>query len=630
MNKTTTKNICVLLTLATIFASIFTLVACNKQKEWKLTDIYVQSTSPQEFTSYKQEMTLPAGWQVYTTSKTSNSTTQADNVNSDVGYVKALNAFIISSKDSANETCLSIVKCDDEKVYFDGGMKGMMFPQSSGISALRVKDGLIAVKFKNGEACVYDANAKIVLSRTKTHNISVTIDKAIKILDGGLIAVGYAYDVNGSKGYTSIYRPSTDGAVSSRGQLVCRVQNEDNDLSYVNGFDSKYVSVVGNDEGSYMFAIPQRASQSVQNLKVEKEKGLVADNGKDEYYSELTYIGDGKFFVHEDWIVDKDEEYTYFDGEKYYMVSRHVYRADKQEFKEYTDNSTKIFTGITNRYYDSTKAGMDTRDLLNAGFSYVSYGIDINLEEGVNVGHYDQFVLDSDLNIVLSLSGNYGINVKMQDKDEVGLLDLVMSITDGVMYVPYLPSNINYYDTDGNLLGSNNKYTVIAQNYSNGIAVAQASFTSGSTTTAAFGAFNQRGEVVIPFNYSALTAFRGFYAIGERKVDDKNKIFLVGKDGTEVERMSDNSEPLKDIAKSTQGAYMYKIGCYMFEQVIDGKSYFGIKNFNQNVEKNLIMNARMTAGCTLYSPPSSTVDVFVFEKITASDNSVSYTIYRII
>ncbi len=635
MNKTFTKRtICALLALVVALTCVSALVACNKPQEWTVADVYRHSTSPQEFTSYKQEVTLPSGWSVYTQSSSS-STSQVD-ANSDVGYIKPLNAFVISKKDSAGDTCLSIVRCDDSRVYFEGGMAGMMFPESAGISALRVDSGLIVVKFKNGEACVYNQNAKVVLSRTKVNGVDVNIDKAVKVLDGGLVAVGYAYDVNGYSGYTSIYRPTTSGSTSERGQLVCRVQNQDNDLSYVNGFDSKYVTVVGNEEGSYIFEIPSNADSGVKNLVAEKDKGLVKDNGEDDYYNEVTYVGNGKFFVYQDWTVDKSADYTYFDGENYYFVTRHIYTPDNQKLEEYTDNSSKIFMSITNNYYDSTKANIDTRDYLNDGFLYVTYGIDIVETEGVKIGHYDQFILDSDLNIVLSLSGNYGITAKMQDRDEVGVFDLIMSYTDDVMYVPYLPSVASYYDSNGSLIGAeqssedNSRRTIIAQNYSNGVAVAQATFESGSTTTTSYGAFNKYGELIIPFNYSSLTAFRGYYAIGERKNADGNTMpYLIGRDGNEVELMSDMSTPLADMAKNKNGKYSYEIGCYLFKEQIEGTWYLGVKNFNANVDKNVIMEAKMSE-CVLYASPSSTVDVFIFDKLTASDSSVIYTIYRLI
>lgn len=146
---------------------------------------------------------------------------------SDVGYIESINAFVVE-KDGV----LSLVKMNDEKIYFDGGIKGMIIPDWIGVSALRVKDGLIVCKFASGEAGVLNQNGETVLSRTKVGAnddssrslVNVNIDNAVKVLDGGLVAVAAQYDTQGKTGYTSIYRPTSSGALESRGSLVCRVK----------------------------------------------------------------------------------------------------------------------------------------------------------------------------------------------------------------------------------------------------------------------------------------------------------------------------------------------------------------------------------------------------------------------
>ncbi|UKI21286.1 MAG: hypothetical protein L6V83_06995 [Christensenella sp.] len=152
-----------------------------------------------------------------------------------------------------------------------------------------------------------------------------------------------------------------------------------------------------------------------------------------------------------------------------------------------------------------------------------------------------------------------------------------------------------------------------------------------------YGAFNLYGQEVVPFEYLSLSAFRGSYTIGQKLDGEKvKKYYIVGADGKTVDRMSDGSEPLKDMAyvkSSDEG--IYKIGCYMFfvtQKGDDGKDVirYGIKNFNPNVQKNVVMPATMTSGCTLYAPSSSPSNVFVFDKISASSGEVSYNVYRLI
>lgn len=628
------KVLSVVLLLATVSACCAMFVACNKDKAPTITDIFKSIESAQEFSSYKAEFTLPAGYNVYTSSLTStDSQKSAPNLNSDIGYIPSINGFVVSDK-SGN---LSIVKCDDQRVYFEGGMKGMVFPNHIGISALRVQDGLIACKFSNGEAGVFDINGNTVLSRTKVGQGTkaipdkTVIDNAIKILDGGLIAVSSSYDSNGVNEYTSIYRPTSDGALSSRGELVARVANHDNKLSYLLGFDGKYVTVVGNDSGDCIYAIPNSANGNPKNM-AGTQAGTVVDEGQEDYYSEITYMGGGKFFIHEDWTVKETDEYTYYDGFEYYVVKRRIYQPDGDKSSDYTKNSDKIFLYLGNNYYDGSKAGIDTSSYLNDGFTYASYGLTIVDK----FGYYDQFILDKDFNIVMSLSGNYGVTIKDQKKEKVGYYDLIMQCVDGYFYIPLLPSQLNVYDSNGNLVGHGSGHQVLQQELSNNMIVASIQDPDDEDEVL-YGAFNLYGKEVVPFEYFSLSAFRGSYTIGQKlNADNVKTMYIVGSDGKTVEQMSDGSKPLDDMATSSNGSSIYKIGCYMFkvdsgEKDKDGKTIYnyGIKNFNPNVERNIVMPATMKAGCVLYSPSNSTKDVFVFEKIGDGD-SVVYSVYRLI
>lgn len=616
------------LVVSVLLATCLALFACDKNKPKTVEDIFKSTGSKSEFSGYKLEISLPAGWSVYTSSgkQTANS--------SDVGYIESINAFVVE-KDGV----LSLVKMNDEKIYFPGGIKGMIIPDEIGVSALRVKDGLIVCKFANGEAGVLNQNGETVLSRTKVGAndgssrslVNVNIDNAVKVLDGGLIAVSATYDKYGKTGYTSIYRPTTVGAVNERGALVCRVKNADNKLSYVKGFDSKYVTVVGNKAGDEIFAIPQSAGDVVQNLDA-TTNGTVQDNDEDDYSSEITYIGNGRFFIHEDWTVENTEDYTYYDGFDYYVFKRRIYTPDNDASSEYTANADKVFLYLENKYYGGDKGGIDTTSYLKDGFIYASYGLTIIGK----VGFYDQFILDENLNVVMSLTGNYGVTIKDQKKEKVGYFDLIMQCVDGYYYVPLHPSEVNVYDKGGNLVGHNDRSTVLQQELSNNMLVAAITDPEDSSQTL-YGAFNLYGEEVIPFEYLTLSAFRGSYTIGQKLDGEKvKKYYIVGADGKTVDRMSDGSEPLADMAyvkSSNEG--IYKIGCYMYfvtSKDSDGNTVtrYGIKNFNPNVQKNVVMPATMTSGCTLYAPSSSPSNVFVFDKISASSGEVSYNVYRLI
>ena len=598
------KLIAVFAVLTVVFASAFTLFACNRNKnKVTINDIFKSQSSEKEFSDYKEEFTLP------------------------VGYIKSPDAFVVSKDGN-----LSIVKCGDSRVYYTGLMEGMLFPDWMGISALRIKGNLIVCKFKNNDVGAFDINGNTVISRVKLGSRSVgesianvNIDNIIKILDDGLIAVHYNYDrLGGKSGYTTIYRPSYDGDIDSRGKLVCRIENNDNALSYVSGFDKKYVSVVGNKVGGdRVYLIPESAS-APQNI-VSTSNGTLVNEGHENYEKELTYVGKGRFFMYESWTVDEKDEYDYMDDSKYWIVQQHIYTPDNDKLEAYKANEDKVFVKMTNNYYGASKSGIETSSYLNDGFIYVSYGLFIEGEK--KVGFYDQYILDSDLNVVMSLTGNFGITIKDQKKDSVGVYDLVMTKVDGYFYVPLQPSEINIFDGNGKLVGHNDRTTVIHQELSNNMLIAGI-VDPDDDDEALFGAFNIKGEEVIEFKYKSLAAFRGAYTIGERFDEDTKKTVkvIVGVDGVEITQMSDGSAPLGDMSSASA----YKIGCYVFKETRDGTDYFGIKNFNPNVSANLVMPAFITGkNSLLYASNSSPSDVFMFEEVT-NGNNVSFTVYRLI
>lgn len=627
MKKYVKKITALIVVLALTAGIVCTFASCNKDRKSSVTlsDVYVANDSYAEFSGCERVSVLPVGWQVYTDSSTT--TQEQANANSDVGYVKSLDAFIIHTKDAANQTCLSVIKLNDEKVYFDGGAQGMLFPVTVGITAIRVNGNIMAVKYKNGDCAVYGENANLLLSRTKvTGAKAVSIDQAVKLLDTDLIVVNPLYDVNGTAGYASVYRTSSEGELKDRGTLVAYVKNPSGDISYFKGFDNKYISLVGNTDFAYMFKVPEKASEPVSKLA---SNGLVAaTSSENDYYYEVTYIGDGKFYVYKDWTVDESLQYTFTDGKAYYVCERYIYYADSDDLSVYKDNEDKIFMSLSNRYNSSS--AIEAAVYLKDGYTYASYGLNLfRTEDGKKMGFYDQYILDKDLNIVMSLTGNYGEELTQDDRENITALDLLMNSTDGVYYVPYLPSVAKFYDSNGNRIGINEDYNIIALSVSEGIAVAQIQDPDDEDEFL-YGIIDTKGNVVADFIYTSIASFRGFYTIAEKDNEGKTSLVILGRDGKEYPVMSDLSESLKDMATTAGGNFIYKIGAYMYSEKKGDTTYYGIKNFNPNSSKNILLPANMTQGATLYSPANSTKDVFVFEKITATDNTVTYVIYRLI
>lgn len=667
------KIVAIVALISMIVASAVIFAACDKKKTKSITDIFKMRSSYGELNDSKLEFILPAGWEVYTNSTSSSSSSNVSQ-NSDVGYIPALNAFVVSLKEGSS-TKLSVVKCDDKTVYREGLIPGMMFGPDQGIRALRYKDGIIACLFDDGRAGAFDATSgREILSRFKLGkdvydpsndgrlgysdaNSASNIDTVIKILCSNMIAVHFNYDHSGARDYTSIYRPTYQGDQRERGELVCRVYNTAGALAQVNGFDNRYVSVSGTSTGEYMFRIPDHApSNGAQSLQA-TSRGSLTTNNNTNYSDESTYIGNGKFFVSQDWEVSKGTDYTYYNGSNYIVSKQGIYNAEKDSFTAIS--SDRIFNNLTNNYYTSSKAGIDTSSYLNDGYTYVSYGLTIyEADNGDKLGLYDQYIVDSDLDIVLSLTGNYGVKIESQTRDKVSLFDMIMYGVDGLYYVPYHPSEINIFDKNGKIVGHNDRSEIIMQEFNSNIMVAQMP-DGDSSSSYLYGAYDRFGQLIVPFQYDMLASFRGPYTIGRRygrkgvegESVSTRDLYLIGPNGAEFKEVeirdkdgNITTRTFREVvayssasSKSITNA-IYKTGCYMFridsgERTSNGDSVYnyGVRNFRPGYYDSLIMEPTMAAGCILYSPSTSPSDVFVFNKITGANTSAaSYEVYRLI
>ena len=137
-----------------------------------------------------------------------------------------------------------------------------------------------------------------------------------------------------------------------------------------------------------------------------------------------------------------------------------------------------------------------------------------------------------------------------------------------------------------------------------------------------YGAFNLQGELVIDFVYSRIEPFRGYYTYAV--LADGNKGVLLGRDGTVIEKMSDGkTAPLADIASSSGGSALYKRGCYVYKKTIDGVTYYGAKNFDASVNKNVVHEADLVT-CIIYSPNADNNLVFLIGQHEKDGNQYVY------
>lgn len=612
---------------------ILALSACNKNKTKTVyTDIYKNTSSISEYTGYQSLMSLPSNVSIVT---------ESTNLSrgGDYGYVPEMDAFVV--RDSSTKF-LNIVRAGDNKAIINTTDAAGDYGFNLAIVAIKCAFGRIAVLRADGKAEVYNSNGRVVVSNSNFHDIQTTdkIEDVLNIVSSDLLAVNFKFDSNfntssyGSTDYASIYR-------MSNGILQGLIRNESGEVANIEGADDFVVTYPTKDSENKtqrVYKIGKVSTNTTATISI-SERAIFKDEGVgSDYYSEVVYLGNDRFYVYQDCVVEESSSYTYYyvstadDGTEtktYYNVKRYIYNA--REDSRVDVDSDIIFMSLTNKYhYNATYGGIAASDFLQDGYMYASFCIVV--DGYTKEGSYDQMILNSNLDIVMSLSGNFGVTLREGDVTDVSFYDLVISYRDNVGVMSLMPSVVKAYDIYGNLIFENSEQeNVLSCNLNNGMIIA----TKTIDDTLYYGAFNLKGQLVVPFKYLSLTSYMGDYAIGKRKEDGSNIYELIGKDGVVVTAMSDHSVPLADFAYDSSGNPIYRVGVYMYrvenpDTSSSIKYFYGFKNFNTDVSKNKLMDANIlqfVAGTSLYAPKNHPEYVFVLGKY--KDDNRTY-IYKIV
>ena len=570
------KIFATLIVAAVVIVTALTAFGCNKfsTETPSLADIYVDYDATQgEIDTAELSLILPDGWTVL-------SSASGDNADSDIGYIAGMNAFIVTNSNHD----LSVVKVPEgeDKTVTE---EDFLIPPSGAVRAIKAVGNYFAVRIasSSGFVGVMGSDGKWRVNANKTVDTGAAVDKntlssAIRILGDELVAVNPANSAEtaGNSSYTPIYRIST-------GEMVCRI-NTGGSLSGILGFDGKYVSVETSSESNgketRVYAVPDTLGDAA-DLAYPRYGSFVNTNGYEDYYTESLYLGGGKFYIHTEWTVDSDANYTYaYDGE-YYRAVRYFYYPDEDRTESYT--SSHIFLNAVNSYYD----GVSGRSLGDTAVAPSSF-----LKDGYTYA----------------------------SREEVGLYDLMMQGSDGVYYSRVYPSAIRLYDGEGSLLFENKDHTYVSATLQNGIVIAGIEDEDGDTL---YGAFDLAGNNVIPFEYSYIEPFRSYYTYAVTAED--NTRVLLGRDGTAAPLEEGASTHFPDIATSSSKAALEKRGCYVFtEKTEDGKTRYGVKNMSGDFDNNVVLPAALSS-CTLYSP--TTDNGLVFAWGTRAEDG-AYCVYR--
>ena len=569
-----------------------------------LSDIYINYDATQgEIDTAELSLVLPDGWSVL-------SSASGANADSDIGYISSLNAFIVVN--SAGDLSVVRVPEGDDKTVTE---EDFLISPAVGVRAIKTVGSYFAVRISSsaGFVGVMDMNGNWRVNADKTSSSGVTVGSstlsgAIRILDGELVAVNPAYVTDaafpGNRNYTPIYRIST-------GELVCCIETGGT-LDGVMGFDGEYVTVetssTADGRETVIYRIPDTRPENAV-ITASRLASFTNTGDYDDYYTESLYLGGGKFYVHTEWTVDSSDVYTYsYDGE-YYRAARYFYYPDTDEREQYT--SAHIFLNAVNSYYDyATDRTVDgstavaPSSYLRDGYTYASFGLIIGADKEAS---YDQFILDGDLNIVYSLTTNFGIRPEGSlDREEVGLYDLMMQGSDGYYYARIYPSAIRLYTADGSLVFKNTEHTYVSASLQNGIVIAGIEDEDGDTV---YGAFDLSGNNVIPFAYSSIMPFRSYYTYAVTA--EGNTRVLLGKDGAAAPYEDGATAHFPDIATSSSNVALVQRGCYAFKTSTDDGTRYGVKNMSGDFGSNIVLDAVLSS-CTLYSPSSDNSLVFVW------------------
>lgn len=548
---------------------------------------------------------LPEGWSVL-------GSAASPNADSDTGYIASLDAYVVKNSDNV----ISIVKAN-------GGEGQLLFGAEIGVKAVHAVGDTILFRRTNSGREEYGAmnsNGNFVLDPALTSNsATATLTSALRVLDDNLIAVNPSYD-NGTtnKNYTPIYSTET-------GELVCRVKNPNGSLLNMYAFDGRYVVTSFTDGsknmGCYIYDL-QRDGAAGGDVDP-SSYGIYynADGSLDNYYVEALYIGNGRFYVHQEWTVDSDEEYTYFYNDEYAKVVRYIYdaAANKRDLYE----SPYIFINLVSpRYANGTDyMQIELPDSAPTGYSYYSNGIyydstakcfkvaaDTFLQEGYFMSffalyvpenkeaEYDQLVLNEDLKVVYSLTGNAGIKVEgTQEKESIGYYDLIMRCADDLCYTPICPSALRVYTRDGKLVFEKTDRNFLSVSYQDGMFVAATVDAEGNVL---YGAYDKEGNLAVDFKYTYIEPFRGYYTYAVSEETGSN--VLLGRNGKTVDVLQDGTTPFADAAKSSNKPIL-KRGCYMYKTTVDSTTLYGIKVYGASGENDIVIPAEYSSSATLYT-----------------------------
>lgn len=328
----------------------------------------------------------------------------------------------------------------------------------------------------------------------------------------------------------------------------------------------------------------------------------------------VSYMGEGKFYIFMQDIENSDN-YQYVDAnnQKYKgRVKIFDAKADKI-VKDYTDN--KYYkTILSNKSEllnnDFGDLQISITDVLNNGYKFAE-GISIN--PTTKVAEFDQFILNDKGEILVSLTGRFGSDIKLNKDRIAGISPLMLLFIDGKGFSPNTNlGSIRVLNIDGTTAFEKQDGLYQSLFYNNDALVCKKAVDFKGTVAeqGRYGAFDSNGKQIIDFKYDYMTPFIDGYSLAYNeflveKIDGKDVVTdvkindIYSKDGrwhkpdgtllpkdfnprtanrnTKVYRVDKlgNEVEIKDIAHTRTNKLVFKVGAYVSTN-LDGK--YNVKN----------------------------------------------------
>ena len=628
----------IILALAVVGAAI-TLFACNHDKDPSLTDeYYVNRSSVGEFKVAKLESALPKGYKFCYGYNGDTSVSRY----TEYGYIKEIDCFVVSAKATKSEYAkLNLVKRDTNDLFFNNiSFEIVQMQVYYGNVFMMTDDSKIVVYDFENQKWLYGNDNPLYIAAAQTKSIATYVYPVSK---------NYFVTTASAKTYNSQFGTSLETvsgskffAFSSNGNMVGRVEVTTSKISDVEGFDD-YV-VVKNATGS---SGKETRIISLSGL-TQKSDALIAPSpsGVFEYASgsangcETTYFGKSNFLIHIEESGSEDDYFYKDEDSKYWKVSRFLYNAASGKRKTY--KSDLMFLSIENEFYKySSSKTFNTENFIKSGYSYVGFGMERKSDKTVI---YDRYLIKN--NVSFEDEWEFGIVTSLRktaaylyessegvttDKiKSLSVNELVRTYVDNVGVVQISTGVVNIYDNYGKLIGRSDKYEYQSATYNSGVIICSILDKGSSSSTASFlyGALDKNGDVVVPFEYTSLTMFTGYYAIGEKT--DENGVhgyYLVGQNGYSI--LLGNKNVITDDYNfhiKSNGNAIYKTGAYVyFDYDEEGKKIFGVKSTNISNNKNVLLEAKYSE-ITLFAPSGEYGVVYAIAKLNDDSN---YEVYRL-